>query len=253
MSSVAISFEWLIRHADDRLILGQRLSEWCGHGPVLEEDIALANIALDLIGQAQALLQYAAEIEGAGRDADSLAFLRDEREFRNLMLVEQPNGDFACTIVRQFLFDSYDLLWCEACSRSSDPRLAGIFAKAALEARYHLRHSSEWLARLGDGTDESHQRCVRALDRLWPYTAEMFGSDAIDQHMTAGLSAVDPPSLQAAWQSQVTAALRRATLPIPSADHYQQRGSRQGLHTEHLGHLLAELQALPRCHPGARW
>lgn len=245
-------FAYLLRLGDDRLVLGHRLSEWCGHGPALEEDIALANVALDLIGQASHILRLAGTVEGRGRDEDGLAYFRDAIEFRNVKLVELPNGDFGQTIVRSFLFDAWSVLLLEKLQRSGHAELAGIAAKAHKEARYHVRHSGEWVIRLGDGTDESHRRAQNALDRLWPYTGELFASDEVDRALAAEAIATDPPTLQPAWRDVVADVIRRATLTLP-ADGYMHSGARQGRHTEHLGHLLAEMQILARSHPGAKW
>lgn len=243
---------YLLRLADDRLVLGHRLSEWCGHGPILEEDIALANIALDLIGEATLFLGVAGAAEGAGRDADALAFLRDAGDFRNALLVELPKGDFGVTIVRQLFFSVFSLLQMEALQKSSNAELAGIAAKAAKESRYHVRHSAEWVITLGDGTDESHERAQGAVDDLWRYTGELFLADDIDRAAAAQDVGVDPSTLAAPWRARVDDVLRRATLAVP-ADGYMQRGGREGRHTEHLGHMLAEMQILPRSHPGATW
>lgn len=244
--------EYLLRLADDRLVLGHRLSEWCGHGPILEEDIALANIALDLVGQANLLLGRAAAVENAGRDADALAFLRDSREYRNALIVELPKGDFGFTIVRQFLFSTYALHQWEALASSKDADLAGIAAKAVKESRYHVRHSAEWLVRLGDGTDESHGRAQDALDDLWRFTGELFLTDALEQELAAKGLAVDSSTLAAPWRRDVEDVIARATLRLP-ADVYMQRGGRDGVHTEHLGLMLAEMQVLPRTYRGAQW
>ncbi len=244
-------FEYLLRLGDDRLVLGHRLSEWCGHGPVLEEDIALANVALDLIGQATHFLRLAGQVEGKGRDEDALAYFRDAIDYRNVNLVELPNGDYGHTIVRQFLFDAWSVPLLEALERTSHAELAGIAAKAHKEARYHLRHSGEWVLRLGDGTDDSHRRAQMALDQLWPYTGELFASDEVDRAL-AGTIAPDPSALQPAWREVVSDVASRATLTLPS-EGYMQSGGRQGRHTEHLGHLLAEMQILARSHPGAKW
>ena len=245
-------FEYLLRLGDDRLVLGHRTSEWCGHGPILEEEIALTNIALDLIGEANLLLQRAGQVEGKGRDQDALAYLRIDREFRNVLMVEQPRGDFGHTIVRQFLFGTYALHQWEALTSCADADLAGIAAKAVKESRYHVRHAGEWLARLGDGTDESHARTQDALDDLWRYTGELFMTDAVEQELVKQKLAVDSSTLEAAWKRDVAEAIARATLRLP-ADGYMQRGGRSGLHSEHLGHMLAEMQVLPRTHPGATW
>lgn len=243
--------EYLLRLGDDRLVLGHRLSEWCGHGPVLEEDIALANVALDLIGQATNFLRLAGQVEGQGRDEDVLAYFREATEFRNVKLVELPNGDFGRTIVRQFFFDAWSVLLLERLQQAQHPELAGIAAKAYKEARYHVRHSGEWVIRLGDGTDESHRRAQAAVDELWPYTGELAAADAIDQEL-AGTVAPDPASLEPAWRDLVTDVIGRATLTLPPAG-FQHSGGRQGKHTEHLGHMLAEMQILARSHPGAQW
>jgi ring-1,2-phenylacetyl-CoA epoxidase subunit PaaC len=244
-------FEYLVRLGDDRLILGHRLSEWCGHAPILEEDIALANVALDLVGQASLLLRLAGQVEGQGRDEDALAYFRDAIEYRNVQLVELPNGDYGRTIVRQFLFDAWSVLQSEQLQRAAHAELAGIAAKAHKEARYHVRHSGEWVLRLGDGTDESHRRAQAALDELWPYTGEMFAADEIDREL-AGTIATDPAALRSAWHDVVSDVVGRATLTLPP-DGYMHSGGRQGRHTEHLGHLLAEMQILARSHPGAQW
>lgn len=244
-------FEYLLRLGDDRLVLGHRLSEWCGHGPVLEEDIALANVALDLIGQATHFLRLAGQVEGKGRDEDALAYFRDAIDYRNVNLVELPNGDYGRTIMRQFLFDAWSVLLLEKLERAAHAELAGIAAKAHKEARYHLRHSGEWVLRLGDGTDESHRRAQIALDDLWPYTGELLAADEVDRSL-AGTIAPDPSALQPAWREVVSDVVRRATLTLP-AEGYMHSGGRQGRHTEHLGHVLAEMQILARSHPGAKW
>ena len=244
-------FEYLLRLGDDRLVLGHRLSEWCGHGPILEEDIALANVALDLIGQATHFLQLAGEIEGKGRDEDALAYFRDAIEYRNMQLVELPNGDFGRTIVRQFLFDAWSVLLLDRLQRAADTRLAGIAAKAYKEARYHVRHSGEWVIRLGDGTDESHRRVQTALNELWPYTGELFAADEVDR-LLASAGAPEPAALEAPWLEIVNDVVRRATLTLPP-EGFMHSGGRQGRHTEHLGHLLAEMQILARSHAGAKW
>jgi len=243
---------YLLRLGDDRLILGHRMAEWCGHGPILEEDIAMANIALDLIGQANLLLGLAGQEEGQGRDQDALAYLRREREFRNLQLVELPKGDFGFTMVRQFLFDAYDVLLAEALQTSAHESLAGIAAKAYKEARYHLRHSAEWVIKLGDGTEESHARTQRALDECWRFTGELFASDGIDRAMQAAGVGPDLAALQPRWQARVEEVAAAATLVIPTVKHMQ-AGGRQGRHTEHLGYLLAEMQSVARAFPGATW
>jgi ring-1,2-phenylacetyl-CoA epoxidase subunit PaaC len=245
-------FRYVLRLADTSLVLGQRLGEWVGHAPALEEDLGLANIALDLIGQARLLLAYAGEIEGRGRDEDALAFLRDAPEFHNVSLAEQPNVDFGCTIVRQFLIDAWQLELYEALSASSDPRLAEIAAKAVKETRYHLRFSAGWLVRLGDGTAESHARVQDALDALWRFTDELLTPDALDAEMAAAGVGPSLAELRPRWQARVEAVLQEATLKRPEPARYQWYG-KSGVHTEHLGHMLAEMQHLPRAFPGAAW
>ena len=244
--------EYLLRLGDDRLVLGHRLSEWCGHAPILEEDIALANMALDLIGQATLLLGLAGKAEGKGRDADALAYLRDAIEYRNALLVELPKGDFAVTIVRQLFFSVFALLQAEALQTSGDRDLAGIAAKGVKESRYHVRHSADWVVKLGGGTDESHARAQYAVDDLWRYTGELFLADDIDAAAASAGVGVDPSTLAGAWQTTVRDVLGRAGLTIPDGG-YMQRGGRAGRHTEHLGHMLAEMQILARSHPGASW
>ena len=244
--------EHLLRMADDRLVLGHRLSEWCGHAPILEEDIALANIALDLIGQATLLLRLAGETEGKGRSEDALAYFRDSGAYRNVLMAELPRGDFAFTIVRQFLFGVAAYYQLEALQRSASPDLAGIAAKALKETRYHVRHAGEWVLKLGDGTEESRGRAQRALDELWRYTGELLMTDDTDAALAAAGLAPAAPDLAARWRAQVADVVQRATLTLP-ADGYMQRGGRQGRHTEHLGRLLAEMQIVARSHPGAQW
>jgi ring-1,2-phenylacetyl-CoA epoxidase subunit PaaC len=246
------SFSYLLRLGDDRLVLGHRLSEWCGHGPILEEDIALANVALDLIGEATLLLKLAGQVEGKGRNEDTLAYFRDSIDYRNALLVELPVGDFAVTIVRQLFFSVFSLLEMEALQRSTNADLAGIAAKAVKEARYHVRHSGQWVITLGDGTDESHSRAQRAVDDLWRYTGELFIADAVDRDVAASGLGVDPSTLAEPWRAQVEEVLRRATLNAPNVK-FMQRGGREGRHTEHLGHMLAEMQIVARSHPEAAW
>jgi ring-1,2-phenylacetyl-CoA epoxidase subunit PaaC len=245
-------FEYLLRHGDDRLVLGHRLSEWCGHGPILEEDIAMANISLDLLGQATMFLKLAGQVEGQKRDEDALAFWRDERDFRNAELVELPRGDFGFTMVRQLLFSAFAYHHLEALARSTHEELAGIAAKAHKESRYHLRHAAEWVLRLGDGTDESHGRTQVALDQLWPWTGELFFQDDVDRALHAEGVAPDLASLRAPWEQMVTEQLVKATLVVPTAQR-RMTGGRTGRHTEHLGHMLAEMQIVARSHPGAKW
>lgn len=243
---------FVLRRADDALILGHRLSEWCGHAPMLEEDMALANMGLDLIGQARSLYAHAADIEGAGRNEDDYAFLRDVRQYGNLLLVEQRNGDFACTILRQFLYAAFIDPWWRAMMASSDATLAAIAAKAEKETAYHLRHAGEWVIRLGDGTEESHARAQSALDLLWPFTGEMFEVDAAERVLIEAGIAADPATIEPVWRDTVMACLKEATLKAPQTG-WMQKGGRHGHHSEHLGHLLSELQYLQRAFPGATW
>ncbi|MCX9191616.1 phenylacetate-CoA oxygenase subunit PaaI [Carbonactinospora thermoautotrophica] len=245
-------FEYALRLGDDALILAQRLGEWISRAPELEEDVALANIALDLLGQARSLLSYAGQVEGAGRDEDALAYLREERQFRNVQLVELPNGDFAHTIARQLFFATYQLGLYQALATSKDATLAGVAGKAVKEVAYHADHATQWTLRLGDGTEESHRRMQEAVDRLWPYTHELFESDELVRGLAAEGVAVDPATLRPAWQERVTGVLAEATLAVPE-DDWRPAGGRRGIHTEHLGYLLAEMQYLPRAYPGARW
>ena len=240
----------LLRRADDALILGHRLSEWTGHAPVLEEELALANIALDLIGQSRALYEHAGTL--TGHSEDQLAYLRDAGAWRNCLLVELPNGDFAVTFARLLLFATFaDLFW-RAAMASTDATLAAIAAKAEKETAYHVRHAAEWLIRLGDGTAESHRRAQAAIDDLWPYTGELFATDAADAAQIDEGVIPDPAALRETWNSTIAAILRRATLIQPT-DGWMHAGGRAGRHTEHLGYLLAEMQYLQRTYPGATW
>lgn len=244
--------EFLMRLGDDRLVLGHRLSEWCGHGPILEEDIALSNLALDLVGHASMFLGLAGEIEDQGRDADALAFWREGVKYRNALLVELPRGDFGFTMVRQFLFDAYSVVLLDALSRSAHAGVAAIAAKALKEDKYHLRHSSEWVVRLGDGTDESHRRVQDSLNELWRYTGELFEHDVIDDAVAAEGIVLDHAALFAQWESMVRDVMQRATLEIPEGV-VMASGGRRGRHTEYLGHLLTVMQSVARAHPGATW
>ena len=230
--------------ADTTLVLGHRLSEWSGQAPMLEEELALANAALDLIGQARSLYAHAAEIEGKGRSEDDLAYLRDAPDYRNWLIAELPNGDFARTMLRQFFTSAFLHPYWRGLMESGDAALAAIAAKAEKEAAYHLRHAGEWVIRLGDGTDESHRRMEEALEELWPYTGEMFEADGL---------APDPAALRPGWEAMVARVLAEATLPMPAPGAWMQSGGRRGVHTEHLGHLLAVMQHLPRSYPGAVW
>ena len=245
-------FECVLRMGDSALVLAQRLSEWVGKGPVIEEDIALTNVGLDLIGQARMWLSYAGEIERLGRDEDALAFRRDAHEFRNALLVEQPNGDYAETMARQFLFDHWHRLALKAMEGSRDERVAAIAAKASKEVAYHVERSTDWVIRLGDGTDASHRRMQSAIDGLWMFAGELFLPDAIDDAAREAGVGPDLAALAAPWRSTVGAVLAEATLAMPT-DDWAQRGGRQGRHTEHLGHLLTEMQFLQRAYPDAKW
>jgi ring-1,2-phenylacetyl-CoA epoxidase subunit PaaC len=232
--------------------MGHRLSEWCGHGPVLEQDIALINIALDLVGQAKSFLEYAAEVEGEGRDADDLAYKRIERNFRNVLLAEQPNEDFAFTIVRQFLFDAFQQPFYQRLTGSKDAQIAAIAAKSLKEVNYHLRFSSEWTIRLGDGTDVSHQKMQTALDELWMFTGELFEMTETDKVLIEKGIAVNLNEIKTIWDKKVDAILTEATLQRPT-DGWMQSGGKKGVHTENLGYILAEMQYLPRAYPDAKW
>lgn len=245
-------FEYLLRLGDSSLIIGHRLSEWCGHGPILEEDIALINVALDFVGNATSILEYAATVEGKGRTADDLAYMRDEREYRNLLITEQPNGDFANTIVRQFLFDTYMYFLYEELKNSKDETIAAIAAKSHKEITYHLRHTTEWMYRLGDGTPESHERMQNALNELWMFTGELFDMDEVDVQLIKEGIAPDLNPIKAKWEKKVKEVIAEATLQIPSTT-FKQTGSREGKHTEHLGYILAEMQYLHRSYPKATW
>jgi ring-1,2-phenylacetyl-CoA epoxidase subunit PaaC len=243
---------YVLRLADLSLVLGQRLGEWIGHAPAIEEDLGLANTALDLIGQARLLLAYAGEIEGRGRSEDDLAFLRDQGEFLNPVLAEQPNGDFGQTIVRQVLIDAFQLELYERLMTSADARLAAIAAKSVKETRYHFRYSAGWLVRLGDGTEESRARVQSALEKFWPLTVELFAADDLDRAMADAGVAPRLDEVRAAWILRIEELLAEATLTLPSDRTYSWFGKR-GQHSEHLGYMLADMQHLQRAHPGARW
>lgn len=245
--------QFLLRMGDNTLVLGHRVSEWCGHSPVLEEDIALANTALDLIGQTQFWLGLAAEVQGQGGDADKLAFLRDAWDFRNVLLVELPNGDFGQTLMRQFLFDAWQSIMLGRLLKSSDARVAAIAEKASKEVAYHVERSAGTVVGLGDGTQESHNRMQAALDYLYPYVGEMFLSDETDAAMVAAGIAPDPADLRAEYDTLVAKVLTRATLTLPDGS-YTHKGGRTGyMHTEYLGHILCSMQWLQRAYPGAEW
>jgi ring-1,2-phenylacetyl-CoA epoxidase subunit PaaC len=249
-------FDYLLRLADSDLILAQRLGEWVGHGPVLEEDIALTNVGLDLLGQARLWFAYAGEVEarfaGAGRSEDALAFSREGGEFRNLLLVEQPNGNYADTMARQFYFDVWHQLLLVKLVHSRDARIAEIAAKAEKEVVYHAERSADWIIRLGDGTDESHARIQAAIDNLWMYTGEMFDPDETDMALAEEGIGCDIRTLAPAWREAVGNVLDEATLTLPGAT-WMQRGGKNGIHTEHLGHMLATMQWMQRTYPGAQW
>ncbi|HEU0197379.1 MAG TPA: 1,2-phenylacetyl-CoA epoxidase subunit PaaC [Nevskiaceae bacterium] len=246
-------FEYLLRLGDTTLVLSQRLSEWCGHGPALEEDMALANTALDLLGHARMWLGYAGEVEGKGRDEDALAYLRDDRDYRNFLLVERPNGNYADTLTRQFFFDAWHRLALAELVKSSDETIAGIAEKALREVSYHLQRSTDLVVRLGDGTDTSHRLMQVAVEALWPYTGELFECDDVDRELVEAGEGFDAFTLRAPWLSTVAEVLKTATLEMPAADAWMQKGGRNGVHTQALSYLLGEMQVLPRRYPGARW
>ena len=256
MTSIAVAetplLLGLLRRADDALVHAHRLSEWCGHAPMLEEDLALANVALDLLGQARALYQHAAALEGRGRSEDDLAYRRDAPQFRNALIFELPKGDFAHTIVRLFLASAAYLPWWRAATRSAEPVVAAVAAKAEKEVAYHLRHAGEWVIRLGDGTAESRARAAAALAALWPYTGELFAADAAERELVEAGLLPDPAPVRAAWDATLDRVLAAATLPRPPPG-WMQSGGRRGVHTEHLGHMLAVMQHLQRAYPGATW
>lgn len=245
-------FNYLLRLADSSLITGHRLSEWCGHGPVLEEDIALTNISLDFIGRANSLYEYAGKVEGKGRTEDDLAYLRTEREFFNNLLAEQPNGDYAQTILRQYFTDGFEIHFYEALAKSKDETVAGIAAKSLKEIQYHLRHSSSWLLRLGDGTQESNTRLQNALNELYRFTGSLFDTDENDTVLIAAGITPDLAVIQQQWQKDVDAMLEKAMLKKPEKV-WMQKGNLQGRHTEHLGYILAEMQSVHRAYPGVKW
>jgi ring-1,2-phenylacetyl-CoA epoxidase subunit PaaC len=243
---------YLLRRADDALVLGHRLSQWCGRAPMLEEDMALTNIGLDLIGQARLLYTYAGQSEGAGRDEDSYAYLRDAPQYRNALIVEQPNGDFATTMVRQLFYSAFADPYWRAMTASRDATLAAIAAKSEKESAYHLRHASEWVIRLGDGTEQSQARAQAAVDDLWSFTGELFEADGPERGLIEEGIAVDPLPLRDTWSKGIAGVIGEAKLRMPSSS-WMQTGGRTGRHGEHLGHLLSELQYLQRTYPGASW
>jgi ring-1,2-phenylacetyl-CoA epoxidase subunit PaaC len=245
-------FEYALRIGDTGLVLSQRLGEWCGHGPILEEDIALTNIALDLIGQARNFLTYAAEVENAGRDEDKLAFFRDTREYRNTLLAELPNGDFAQTILRQFFISNFQYYFFEGLKNSSDKMFSALAEKSLKETSYHLRHCSQWVIRLGDGTEESHFRLSNALDELWRYTGDLFSMNATDEYLIEKGIATDLRKVKDSWIKKTSEIFSAARIEVP-ADMFMITGGIEGKHTEYLGHMLAEMQVLPRSFPGVEW
>ena len=243
--------QYTLRIADRSLILGQRMSEWCSKGPTLEEDIAMSNIALDLFGQANGFYEYASKLDGL-KSADDLAYKRNEREFFNHQLTEQENGNFGTTTVRNFLHDAFNFLFYTELSSSKDDTLSALAAKSLKEVKYHLRHSSNWLIRLGDGTKESNLKAQEALEFLWQYTGELFGMDEVDNEMLKLGIGVDNKKLKSKWNEIINSTIEKAKLNRPE-DRYMATGSRKGIHTEHLGFLLAEMQFLPRAYPDAKW
>ncbi len=247
-----LHFQYILRIADNCLIYGQRLSEWCGHGPVLEEDIALSNTSLDYLGQATHLLKYAGEIEGLGRDEDQLAFLRDADEYTNLLITELPNGDYSYTIARQFLFSTWYLLFLEKLQKSSDTFLAGFAEKSIKEVRYHVQHASDWVMRMGDGTTESHDRIQISFQKLWEFTPEFFMMDDLDNAAVVSMIGVNCVELKTSWFDAISSVMKEATLEIP-AEVWGQRGGRQGKHTEYLGFILSDMQYMQRTYPNAKW
>ncbi len=252
MNDKDLLFKYCLRMGDTHTIFGHRLGEWCSNAHILEEDIALTNIALDHLGVALAWLEYAAELEGKGQTADDLAYRRDERQYFNLLIAEQRNGNFADTMARQFLYDTFAILYYRELGKSADERLAGIAGKAIKEASYHFHHSSRWVVRLGDGTDLSRQKMQKAIDDIWSYTGDMFDMDETDKTLAAAGVGVDVAAFRSEWREKVKAILDEATLTMPE-DDYMHSGSREGIHTEQLGHLLAEMQFLPRAYPDAKW
>ncbi len=245
-------FKYLLRWGDNALILSHRLSEWCSYAPFIEEDLALTNFALDMIGRAQALLKYAGEVEGKGNTEDLLAYRRSERQYYNNLLMEQPNGDFGVTMVRQLFISAFEKDLFTELQNSRDTTLAAIAAKTLKEVRYHLEHAANWVIRLGNGTDESHERVQKAVNDLWMFTGELFEMDEVDRQLLSDGIAVDISRMQERWTGYINDVLQVATLQKPQ-DEFMQTGSRNGIHTEHLGHLLSEMQYLQRAYPDAQW
>lgn len=245
--------EYVLQLADTNLVLAQRLCEWCGHGPVLEQDIAMSNIGLDLLGQTRSLYQYAAELQGKGKTEDDLAFLRNERQYSNLLLVEQPNGDFGATVLRQFFYEVYHYYLLQQLQQGKDQQLAAIAEKSLKEVTYHLKWTAEWVIRLGDGTEESKRRMQQAIQDLWMFTGEMFRASAAEQQLAEAGIVPDPAGLRADWLVKVAEIFAEATLDMPDPDVWMQEGGKRGVHTEHLGYLLAEMQSMQRQYPGMKW
>jgi len=252
MNSKEALFKYTVRLGDTSLILAQRLSEWTGHGPFLEEDLALTNIALDIFGRAKNLLEYAAKVEDKGRTEDDLAFFRNDREYFNTLITEQPNGDYAKTIVRQALIDCFDLLFYTELSKSKDITLAGIASKSIKEITYHKRHSFSWVMRFGNGTEESMQRLQKGFNEIWEYTGELFEMNEVDEVLIKEEIAIDLSVLKPKWEKEILELLEKANVKVPETS-FMQTGSRRGLHGEHLSYILAEMQSLPRMHPTAKW
>jgi ring-1,2-phenylacetyl-CoA epoxidase subunit PaaC len=246
-------FQYLLRIGDNSLILGHKLSEWCGHGPVLEQDIALINIALDLVGQSRTLLAYAGEVENKGRSEDDLAYFRNDRQYRNNLLAEQPNGNFGNTITRQMFFDFFNLHLYTALLTSEDKTIAAFSEKSLKEVKYHCRHSKEWMLRLGDGTAESNEKMKAALSELWMFTGELFEMNEVDTTLIELGIAVDLNKIKESWKKDIVSILTEATLPVPDFNMPMASGSRKGVHSEHLSILLSEMQSVARAHPGAKW
>jgi ring-1,2-phenylacetyl-CoA epoxidase subunit PaaC len=246
-------FDYVLRLGDNALIAGHRLSEWSSRGPFLEEDIAMTNIALDYVGAARILLTYAGEVEGKGRSEDDLAYWRSHTEFKNALLIEQPNGDFAVTTAKQFYLSAFNYLLYTELQKSKDETLAGFAAKALKEVTYHVRHVNEWVLRLGDGTDESKMRMQKGIDDLWTYTNDLFATTEGDKLLQGEGIIPDVPALKSKWMEMISDVLKRATLSVPDANAFQQKGSREGKRTEHLSYIVEEMQSVSRAYPGAKW
>lgn len=252
MDSKESLYKYILRLADDTLIIGHRVSEWCGKGPILEEDIALTNISLDLIGQATLLFEYLAEFQKDGKSSDDIAFVRHANEYTNLLLCEQPNGDFGQTIVRQFLYSSFTQILYRELMKSKDEKLAAIAEKSLKEVKYHVKHTAEWMIRLGDGTEESHERVQSSLNHIWKYKNELFFTDEVDTQMVENGIAPNIQDFKQEYESFVSNILQVATLEIPTHG-WEQKGGRTGVHTEHLGYILAEMQFMQRAYPNMEW